>query len=453
MKQNKYKIFIAAFLLLCLLPTLGMLWQGEPKPMANEILSPLPQLREKDGSFHMELLTELSDYYEDRFGGKRELATLWAQLHSGLLHTSVEEKVMLGKEDWLFYSETAADVMGQGLDEGSLSCIANNLALMQEYLQSQGMEFCFVIVPNKASLYPQMLPDHVPDRHDGSNAARLLPMLQERGIVTADLFKAFAGQDVLYYRTDSHWTSQGAALAADTVLQSLGRSSAYYAGGFEPGGEHKGDLYEMLYPTGSFTERDMVSAQTFHFHCKKDPMDGDAIRIETENSSAAGSLFCWRDSFGAALYPYLAESFEKATFSRSTSYKLLDATDREADCVVLELVERNLPQLLQNIAQFPAPRRELPLVQPGSGSVSFRETEKTEELRLLQGRLTDIPMDAGSRLYVLADGEAYEASRTMDTDGTPGFSLWLLPDCENVTALICTYEGKQYAHKLIQEDE
>ena len=32
---------------------------------------------------------------------------------------------------------------------------------------------------------------------------------------------------------------------------------------------------------------------------------------------------CWRDSFGIALYPYLAETFHDAVFSRSATYDLV----------------------------------------------------------------------------------------------------------------------------------
>ena len=67
------------------------------------------------------------------------------------------------------------------------------------------------------------------------------------------------------------------------------------------------------------------------------------MNIRTRNAAGEGSLFCWRDSFGIALYPYLAEAYAEAVFSRSTDYRLPEG---DWDTLVLEIVERNLPNLL-----------------------------------------------------------------------------------------------------------
>ena len=50
--------------------------------------------------------------------------------------------------------------------------------------------------------------------------------------------------------------------------------------------------------------------------------------------------------FGIALYPYLAEAFAAAEFSRSADYSVEAFSGLGADAVILEIVERNLPLLL-----------------------------------------------------------------------------------------------------------
>ena len=59
-----------------------------------------------------------------------------------------------------------------------------------------------------------------------------------------------------------------------------------------------------------------------------------------------GSLYCRRDSFGIALYPFLADSFQQAEFSRSADYSVAAFSELDADVVILEIVERNIPLLL-----------------------------------------------------------------------------------------------------------
>ena len=113
----------------------------------------------------------------------------------------------------------------------------------------------------------------------------------------------------------------------------------YVYGGF-------GDLYQMLYPTGKGRETELVYGPGFTYTTASDPRGGNAITIRTSSESGSGRLYCRRDSFGIALYPYLAEAFESAEFSRSSDWSVESFTGLGADTVILEIVERNIPTLL-----------------------------------------------------------------------------------------------------------
>ena len=150
----------------------------------------------------------------------------------------------------------------------------------------------------------------------------------------------------LYYRTDSHWTAEGAALAADALLTALNRESSFAAGPFSESGTHIGDLYQMLYPVGKGREAELAYSPGFTYETASDPRGGNAITIRTSAWGRTGSLYCRRDSFGIALYPYLAEAFGTAEFSRSADYSPEAFSGLDADAVILEIVERNLSLLL-----------------------------------------------------------------------------------------------------------
>ncbi len=67
--------------------------------------------------------------------------------------------------------------------------------------------------------------------------------------------------------------------------------------------------------------------------------------ISTANDGGNKSVLMFRDSFGNALYPFAANDFEQARFSRALPY---DLTDIGAyDLVVIEIVERNIGNLLE----------------------------------------------------------------------------------------------------------
>ena len=424
MKKFGSLLYIALFLLLLLLPVLGLAVFGEAQPSANEILTPRPRLTEPDGSFNAAFLSDFSDYIGDRFALRQEFVTAWAWLNARLLHTSVEEQVVLGQDGWLYNAETLDDYMGRGLTDGQLQSAARNLALMAEYAESRGAAFLFTLAPNKNSLYPERMPDYIP-AGSGSNASRLPAFLAVEGVPYADLFAAFRGQDeVLYYETDSHWTNRGAALAADRLLAALGRDRAYFAGPFPAPAEHLGDLYEMLYPAGKRTEADVSMA--FRYSTDRDPNGGDAISIRS-HSEGSGSLLCYRDSFGAALYPYLAEDFGEALFSRQAAWDLTRIGELSADTVLLELVERNIPWLLSQPAVFPAPERPAPSgLREAEGSpvpVALRPgSEGTEGLVCVSGACPEEP--AGPLLLQVGE-RWYEALTTLDGAGAPGFSAWV----------------------------
>lgn len=439
------KIYIALCLLILLVPFAGMLIFGGAEPAANEVLASRPALKNADGGFNASVLSDTQDYIADRFFLRQECATAWAGLNAGPLRTSVEDGVILGSDGWLYYGETVDDYMGLGLTDEQLTAAARNLALMQEYVHSRGAQFIFTVAPNKNSIYPEHMPRWVPVG-GGANRERLPALLEAAGVNYVDLCTPFRAQaEILYYRTDSHWTSRGAALAAGELLRSLGRESGWFYVNFIPTSGHLGDLYEMLYPTGTQTELEAVPA--FTHTTDADPNGGDAINIRT-HSGGKGSLLCFRDSFGRALYPYLAGSFAEALFSRQSTYDLTRMDEVNADTVIIELVERNIENLITDPPVFPAPERAAPDAGEAGGEVSLSSesgsTAGTAALRRWYGEFDAGQADIGAPVYLLCGGHWYECCLLECENGDAGFSAWLPAD-SGAPELVCAYRGGEAA--------
>ena len=424
------RILIVLFLLICLIPSLGMLVFGESEASANEVLAKFPSFLDKSGKPDSAYLTKISDWASDRFAFRQEMITAWSGLNSTLFGTSVEDKVIIGKTGWLYYSETLNDYTGAGLEEAKLEAVARNLSLMQEYSESKGAKFLFTIAPNKNSIYPGHMPDYIPHGYAEGNAERLEPFIHKYDVKYADLFSALSEKDeILYFKTDSHWDSKGAALAADVILTGLGRESSFYPSVFIDGEEHTGDLYEMLFPAGKFTETDRKYAPGFSYTTAKDPNGGNAVNIESSAEEGTGSLICWRDSFGVSLYPYLAESFHDARFSRSVTYDLIRLEQEETDAVVIELVERNIGYLLEYMPLYLAPERDMPAVKdelpPLKISAEQGKTSASSGLVLLQCEIPEEYAENTREVFFLFSGRCYEAA-LLYPDGTgPVASAWV----------------------------
>lgn len=422
--QTKANLAIAVFLCACLLPAVGMLFLPEGQAAANQRLAPVPVFIEADGKINPQALQQTTDYIADHFAFRQQMITANAKLNAALFHVSTEDSVLLGKEGWLFYQQTTEDYLHTApLSDRQLYGAAHTFALMQEYLTARGIRLFVTVAPNKASLYPEYLPNIGQPLDRQADIDRLTPLLAAEGIAYVDLFAALRSQrtqdntaahEFLYHRLDSHWNARGAALAHDTLITALGKTDQafFFPGDYVFCQNHKGDLYEMLYPAGKELdeniqfEREPVFSYSSNFHSAEDQY------IETQNPFKTGSLFMFRDSFGNALYPFLADAYGHCVFSRAMPYQLslLDAAD--ADTVMIEIVERNLDWLATRAPVFPAPLRvlsQMPPVGQAQAEISAVDDGMLEGYLQLAGTLSG-KVDDNSPIYVQLDDMLYEAS-------------------------------------------
>ena len=404
--------FIAVILTICCVPSLGMLLPQQGEAGGNQALARRPALRDAEGKLNAEYPAQMARYLEDNYFLRQDMITAWSALNDRVLHTSISDSVIRGTDGWLYFADTLDDYTGLGpMERRDLFSAARNLSLMREYCEGLGARFLFTIAPNKNSLYPEHMPCFS-SLGGGRNAAGLTAGLAEEGVPYLDLFTVFREQDeTLYFTQDSHWNSKGAALAADAVCRELGETSDYFAGPFSPEADHKSDLYDMLYPAGRALETDQKYDGELNFTYDSPIRGPDSLTIMTSGASGGGSLVMFRDSFGNLLYPYLADHFASALFSRST-YRVNLAQQREADFVVLELVERNLPYLIQNIPVMPAPARDA--LRPArtvdtSCGLAAEASDELEGFLLVTGSFPAGGFDEDSPVYLTSGAEWYEA--------------------------------------------
>lgn len=405
-KKAFYILFIVAILLLAMTLSLGTLIFGPSRPGANEQLSKKPVLIQGDGSWNPDFLGDVMTWFSDHFFLRQELISLDNWISAKLFRTSGSDSVILGENGWLYYADTLPDYSYTNGDAHVYEA-AKNLALMAEYCRENGKEFLFALAPNKNSLYPENMPQWIYE--DGkSNRSLLFGMLEREGIPYVDLFAAFRGEDeVLYFAHDSHWNSKGAALGADLINAAFGKQTGYYGSAFTPGEAHQGDLYSMLYPAFRDGELDPGYSGELNFSYTGSGKSPDSITLETA-SEGTGRLLAYRDSFGNLLYPYLADSYGEAYFSRSTVYDLT----READFVLIELVERNMEYLATYIPVMPSPAREIDMGNKAEGTAALTRTKGKAPEGCVQWKGT-LELRA-EEVYVICGGTAYEAFLLQD---------------------------------------
>lgn len=428
MKKVLIPIFVAGVLLLSVTLAVGILFAGPAEAGANEVLSKAPVLVDKDGKLNDYFLNDAATWLGDHFFGRQELISVHNKVVSTAFDTSSSDDVILGSNDWLYYEPTLGDYTGTAVaTDREIFMAANNLALMQEYCESQGREFAFMIAPNKNSLYPENMPDYGAVSQQ-TNAQALHGKLNEMGVAYIDLFRVFGQQEeVLYFAHDSHWNSKGAALGADSINEAFGVQSNYFGGDFSQREYHLGDLYEMLYPSFKDTEENPVYGGAFAFTFTSKATKADSITLETA-SDKAGSLLCYRDSFGNLLYPYLADSYGTCRFSRAVSYDLT----QDGDYVLIELVERNIPYLYTYLPVMSAPVREISLPEAtATAQMANKSVKSPEGMYQVKGTLP-VQADTDSPIYVICDGVVYEAFCLADG----GFGAYIPGEAQAVACYV-----------------
>lgn len=437
MKKNLIPIcFLAITLCLCLTLSVGILFAGPSQAGANEQLTEAPVLITEDGVFNTAFLSDCSNWVRDHFFLRQELISLDHWLSARLFHTSGDPGVLLGSDGWLYYTDTLADFTGTDpMTDREIFAAAHNLALMADYCEAQGREFRFVIAPNKNSLYSAHMPNYGIQAKE-TNADRLIAQLKEQEVPTVDLFRPFRQESaILYFAHDSHWNTKGAALGADLINAAFGVQSSYYTGDFSQTTPHNGDLYAMLYPAFTDPEQDYIYGAPLDYSFTTSATRPDAIVLNTEGNGEK-TLLAYRDSFGNLLFPFLADSYSAARFSRSTAYDLT----YEADCVMIELVERNLRYLTTNLPVMPAPQAQLTLPESIDGTVFATASARGDFLQV-KGQLPYV--DDASSVYVVCGTTVYKAFCLADG----GFGLHLPPE-SSPEYVVCTADNELTMYNL-----
>lgn len=129
---------------------------------------------------------------------------------------------IIGKNGWLYYRNE----ISSAADQPGVNMTVDLLGRVNKLLQRNGVQLVVAMAPLKIRIHPENLPASVPlDDHLKTNYDRILKNLRDRGIYAADLNTSFLDSPKrispmpMFFRQDTHWSSSGALLAAETIAQ------------------------------------------------------------------------------------------------------------------------------------------------------------------------------------------------------------------------------------------
>lgn len=353
--------------------------------LATHQRRPFYLIRERHGIW-ADSFAEVERRFRKGISITQPLVRLYNQVRWNLLGAMPYPVVQPGRDGYLFYASEEAkdgpsmnDWRGQALpSQEEAAAWSAALLARDRQLAIQGIPYLLVMAPNKQSAMPQWMPRWV-QHQEGPHRADLLlpavagglrmPPLDLRPLLRAE---ADAGRST-FFRTDSHWNPDGAALAAEAITRRLNeidrrikpldtsswsRVAAPFRGDILKLGHLSIDLEEtVLVPVppsalpGLAPDGGALLAPTTGSRIGL-PADwwrsdlGEIRTLELTNPAGLpGTLLVFHDSFGSGVMPYLGQVYQRTvacwtSWSQAWSAEIIA---REQPVMVLQLsVERYL---------------------------------------------------------------------------------------------------------------
>lgn len=403
MKKKILLIYIILFFVVISIPSVGMLWNKTTTSKEKKKLASFPSLI-KDGSFNQKVFDEFDDYLADHFAYKEKLVTANAILRSAVFNESAENQVIKGKDGYLFFGTGVENYQGEDvLTNRQVFNATQSLKLIQEYCDSNGIKFAFTIAPNKATLYPNYLPDRYFKRITTNNSLeKLTSSLKENNINYVDLVSPFKNNnEVLYHKLDSHWNNKGAILANNTILDYLNKPHDDYSDtAYTIKEDYSGDLYDMLYPSGTKKDKQIYYDynQEFTIDSKNNSFEDNFVK--TTNPYKEGTVMVFRDSYGNSWSQFVAQEYNKGYFSRESGYNISYLNEYQCDTLIIEITERHLSSLQQYPPILSAPIREFSDTPKTVKNDVTMETYDFGNYIKVNGSLDKNYTDSNSKVYI-----------------------------------------------------
>ena len=396
---------IALCMLLLVLPSLAMpFFPSEDSGAENRLLADYPVLLTDEGGLNRAFDSDFEDWLRDRFAFRAQAVRANAALNYRLLRSSVNDSVVVGAGDWLYYADTVPDYTGEGrLSEDELAAISENLTALADALAAWGAELYVAVIPNKNTVYPQYMPERYAMRRDEGNIPLLREVCEGAPVTWIDLVtplrEAAEGEPLVYYKTDTHWNALGAAIAAEAVLTAMGREAT----GYTLAGEadfSDGDLARLMGLPGALTER----APNVIPDVPLPQADFSQHRMSCDGSGE-GRLLVYRDSFGTAVAPWLAQAYGQTELRWEAP---LDGS-RPCDDALLLLCERNLRMYLLEPPYIES-------IEPDEGDEESTEVIDEESFTEIDGDDDFFSDDLGDDSFGEIDGDDDFFSDDLDED-------------------------------------
>ena len=295
----------------------------------KRVLSEAPQI-DAAGIADGSVFRSIESYLSDHFPGRE----LWVGANAYLENAEgrgATEDIVRGTDDWLFTAPVSDD----------RETLWDNMQAITTFAEKQSVPVTMMAVPSAGAVVSDKLPAlHLP--YPDAELLEEARRIAGNTLHWVDLYTDFCSAEQperLYYRTDHHWTTEGAYRAYCLMMEALGQSSVPHD---DFTVEQITDFYGTSYSKSGlwltepdtlelWTDSDIQAVTTVYDANRADPvtregmffreyledadkypvfLSGNHARVHIETNADSGKrLLVIKDSYAHALAPFLAEEY------------------------------------------------------------------------------------------------------------------------------------------------
>lgn len=319
-----------------------------------------------------EFPSQYTSFFNDNLGYREEMIKAFCFYRYHIFKNSpVPEKVLIGKNGWLFSSEDHAidDIRNNNLfTDDELDRIFKNLLRRIKFLNEHKIKFYLLIAPNKFNIYREHVPKRYPKIQPQSRWNQLYDFLNQKMsnyphlnfsiIHLNDTMLIEKKQQDLYYKTDLHWNQNGAFIAAShltkAIHQDFPQVPLLHKNQYSITVQRmkNGDMARMINIQG-IKDQEYLYTPTSELNYVFSP----APFYPTYNSSEQAILtlnpdtslprvVIFRDSFTNDMIPFLSPRFERGLYLWTHDFDEEIIKQEKPDIVIHEIAEKLIHKLL-----------------------------------------------------------------------------------------------------------
>lgn len=160
---------------------------------------------------------DYTQYTKDQIPGRDAWISLQSFVETALLQKTQSGGILLGDKGQMFDRT-------YGLVSSEERTLPRNIAAVASLAARCPGKVYVMVAPAASSIYPERVPAHAPLLQEESYLSQIQAAVEQAGGVYLPLKDALSAHkdEYIYYRTDHHWTTQGAYYAYSELCGALG---------------------------------------------------------------------------------------------------------------------------------------------------------------------------------------------------------------------------------------